>query len=271
MAVLVTLDALRDVLGTSVDPERGQLAVDTANLVVPAWTGAGPAPATNLLTDQQATLEGGVGGWQPVGTGTQASDMSTADQGAASLTLTRGGAGSGQVTITTTPTPVVPAVPGAQYTAMVSARSPGHRTASLVLQWGDAATGAVVGTVTVATAPITDDLWHRLRGVAVAPAGAGRVRPQVTLGSWPPGEILGIDRVGIFAGDVAAWAAPPAPSPASRQAALEVAHHFYRNQAEPGAFVVAGGFAAPEAALPGDVARRVRDLLDVDTTDWGVA
>lgn len=78
---------------------------------------------------------------------------------------------------------------------------------------------------------------------------------------------------------VPAWQGPPPlvvdpapePTPAARQAALEVAHHLYRNQAEPGGFVVAGGFSAPEAALPGDLARRVRDLLDVDTTSWGLA
>jgi 3-hydroxyacyl-CoA dehydrogenase len=62
---------------------------------------------------------------------------------------------------------------------------------------------------------------------------------------------------------------PPAPpTPAQAQAGLELAVHLYRRQAAPGGLTETADLVAQ---LPADLVRGVRDLLDVDTSSWGIA
>lgn len=55
---------------------------------------------------------------------------------------------------------------------------------------------------------------------------------------------------------------------ATTQAALELAQTLYRRQAATGGFV---DYDDLVARLPADLVRGIRDLLDLDTRDWGLA
>jgi hypothetical protein len=63
---------------------------------------------------------------------------------------------------------------------------------------------------------------------------------------------------------------PPAtvPTPAQAEAAMELGVHLYRRQAAPGGLTETADLVAQ---LPADLVRGVRDLLDVDTSSWGIA
>ncbi|WP_199512058.1 glycosyl hydrolase family 28-related protein [Nucisporomicrobium flavum] len=174
-----------------------------------------PVVPGNLVTDEGATLETGLGGWTAAG-GASVSRVTGAPApgvGAASLAITATKAG--QIGATG---PATPVTAGQTYTAVASfqagAQASGRRVRTGVV-WLDAAGTAISSRVFSGNASTVDgpDRWMTSSYAVQAPAGAAYARVLSAVDNCVLGETHLMDRIGLIAGTATEGWTDPSGTP----------------------------------------------------------
>ncbi|GAA2487730.1 hypothetical protein Ahu01nite_024430 [Winogradskya humida] len=169
----------------------------------------------NLMSEEAATLETGLGGWTAVAKSTvsRTTGVAAPGVGASSLAITAGAAG--QIGANG---PMTPVTPGQTYTAVASYRAGAQATARKArtgVVWLDASGTAVSSRLFTANTATVDatDRWTTSSFTAQAPAGAAYARVISAIDSAAAGEIHLMDRIGLVAGAATeGWTDPATPT-----------------------------------------------------------
>lgn len=172
-------------------------------------------PSTNLLDYDASTAEGGFGGISATfatltRTTAQAAEGSYSFQATAtnpsSTTLLVGLVGTFEATT------AVRVTPSAIYTVLASCRPASTvRDMTLTVVWHNAA-GTAVGSHVGSTVTQVAGTWTAWSMSSTAPSTAAYLRFYVTVLSPAANEVHYVDRLGVFAGSAATWAAGTAPA-----------------------------------------------------------